>query len=124
MSQHAADTQVGDGADPLTEVTLRPRTFFAALAVLALLLGLVLSMVPVKVAGPDSRHVSVTCGNALGGVETARLLRDLGSPETSTMVGYVIACEDRLDTRQQWSVVLFFGGLLGGLWLGVVRRRT
>src|SRR5262245_66418774 len=64
--------------DPLASITLRPRTFAAILAVAGLLLGLILALVPVHVAGLNSAdQTSVSCGNTIGGGETPLLSEGL-----------------------------------------------
>ncbi|GAA4444705.1 hypothetical protein GCM10023148_51660 [Actinokineospora soli] len=112
-------------SDPLDQITLSPRGFGGALALLGLLLGLVLALVPVSVAGPDAaRPESVTCGNAIGGVETGWIVEDLGADVRPTTLSYIGMCEQAVDSRATKATLLFFGGLLGGLGLGVVRRRA
>jgi hypothetical protein len=110
--------------DPLAEVTLSPRGFVALAAVAALVIGLVLALVPVRVAGPDIvRATSVPCGSALGGVETPGIALGLQNSNRAELVEYVAMCERALSERETFASVLFFGGVLTGLWLGVVRRR-
>src|SRR5689334_25425340 len=81
-------------ADPLEKVTLTPRGFAAVLAAAALLLGLILALLPVHVAGPDPAHPArISCGNTVGGVETDLIGRGLGQVDTQTTVSYVDMCE-------------------------------
>lgn len=116
--------------DPLARVTMQPRTFGALLAAIALLAGLALGVVPVRVAGPDPDGPSITCGAAVGGAET-RLIADgvgngtadLDRDTRNTIVSYVDICERALDTRGVVAALLFFPGVLGIGWLGVIRRR-
>ncbi|WP_026316242.1 hypothetical protein [Actinokineospora enzanensis] len=107
--------------DPLAQVTMPPRVFAAVMAGLALVAGLVLAIVPVGVAGPvpNSR---VTCGNTLGGVETGRVVADLGRPQRAETVAYVDMCERAIGNRGDYAVILFVGGVIGILALGVIRR--
>jgi hypothetical protein len=112
------------GEDPLAKIMLTPRAFAAVLAAAALLIGLVLAIVPVHVSGPDPVNpTKVSCGNTLGGVETNRMAAGLPSPTESTVVSYVDMCERAVSNRVFYSWPLFFGGGLGIIWLGVVRRR-
>ncbi|MGW5054833.1 hypothetical protein [Actinokineospora sp. NPDC004072] len=109
--------------DPLDQITLTPRRFAGVLALLALLLGLALALVPVRVAGPDPAAArSVTCGNAVGGVETAWIVDDLGHDIRSLTVDYIGICEQAVGSRGTKASLLFAGGLLGIIALGVVRR--
>lgn len=111
--------------DPLTAVTMRPRVFWALATVAAILLGLVLALVPVRVAGPDTtRTTTVTCGNAIGGVETKKIGTSLPTSGRGELLAYVAICESSVSERETVATVLFFGGLIGGVWLGVVRRRA
>lgn len=111
-------------ADPLDRITLPPRAFVAALASIALVLGLVLALVPVRVSALDTTAtVKVTCGNILGGVETPRLASALGGPAPSILVEYVGMCDRSLDSRATPAWTLFFGGMIGWIWLGAVRQR-
>jgi len=113
--------------DPLAAVTMRPRTFGALLAAVALFTGLILGVAPVRVAGPDPDGPSVTCGSAVGGAETRRIADGVAhgtaDPDRDTIVSYVDICERTLDTRGVIAALLFFPGVLGIGWLGVVRRR-
>ncbi|GLZ43679.1 hypothetical protein [Actinokineospora sp. NBRC 105648] len=114
-----------DGGDPLAQITLAPRAFAAVLAVVALVTGLVLAIVPVGVAHPDPAHkASVTCGNTLGGVETDAVVADLGQPDRDETTRYLDMCERAISNRGDYAVILFFGGFVGGLALSVVRRKT
>jgi hypothetical protein len=109
--------------DPLAKVTLTPRGFAALLATIALLVGLILAVVPVLVAGPDpTSAASVGCGNTIGGVETGAISADLGQPDRTTLVSYVDICERAVSNRVLYSWPLFFGGGLMIIYLGVVRR--
>ncbi len=111
--------------DPLAQITLSPRAFAAALAVAAMVIGLVLALVPVRVAHPDPANTaSVMCGNTIGGAETPWIAEDLGRAEGPLVVSYIGICEEALSTRGTTASLLFFGGLVGGLALGVVRRRV
>ncbi|KAA2263004.1 hypothetical protein F0L68_11130 [Solihabitans fulvus] len=113
-----------DKSDPLIEVTLRPRVFFAVLALVALIAGLVLGLIPVHVAAPDpSRAGQLSCGNAIGGVDTKSVWAGLGAQGNTELVDYINICEHAMSERETAASVLFFGGVVGGLWLGVVRRR-
>lgn len=110
-------------ADPLASITLSPRAFAAVLAVAGMLLGLVLALVPVHVAGLDTtQQTSVSCGNTLGGVETPLLADGLGSVDDPVLATYVGTCQDAISTRLLFSWPLFIAGAVGIIWLGVVRR--
>jgi hypothetical protein len=116
--------QAAGDPDPLAQITMRPRMFIAVLAGLAMLLGLVLALVPVHVAGPDpAGQARVSCGNTIGGVEMDTVAGGLGEPDQATRVAYVDMCERAVSERQNVSWTMFFGGLLVVLWLGVVRQR-
>jgi hypothetical protein len=109
--------------DPLASITLSPRAFAAVLAVAGMLLGLVLALVPVHVAGLDAAEQrSVSCGNTIGGVETPLLGKDLGNVEDTVLATYVGTCQQAISTRLTFSWPLFAAGALGIIWLGVVRR--
>jgi hypothetical protein len=111
-------------ADPLDRITLPPRTFVAALATIALLLGLILALIPVRVSTLDTTStVKVSCGNTLGGVETPRLASSLGKPTELVLVQYVGMCDRAIDSRATPAWTLFFGGMIGWIWLGAVRKR-
>lgn len=111
-------------ADPLDRVTLSPRGFASVLAAAALLLGLVLALLPVHVAGPDPAHPSqIVCGNTVGGVETDSIGAWLGPVDRPTTVSYVDMCERAMGERVFYSWPLFLAGGLGIIWLGVVRSR-
>ncbi|GAA3027214.1 hypothetical protein [Actinokineospora globicatena] len=112
---------MSEQADPLAQITLTPRGFAGVLAVLALVTGLVLAIVPVSVAHP-ANNGSVSCGNTFGGVESGALAEGLGKPERAEVVQYVDMCERAIGNRGEYAVFLFFGGLIAGLGLGVVRR--
>jgi hypothetical protein len=110
-------------ADPLASITMRPRTYAAALAVAGLLLGLILALVPVHVAGLDTgEQTSVSCGNTIGGVETPLLSGDLGNVDDTVLATYVGTCQQAISTRLLVSWPLFVAGALAILWLGAVRR--
>ncbi len=114
---------VEEPADPLASITLRPRTFGAVLAVAGMLLGLVLALVPVHVAGLDAtQQSSVSCGNTIGGVETPLLGEDLGGVDDTVLATYVGTCQGAISTRLLVSWPLFVAGAIGIIWLGVVRR--
>jgi hypothetical protein len=110
--------------DPLAKITMRPQTFAAALAIAAFLLGLLLALIPVHVAGPDvAAPRSITCGNTIGGVETASLGEGLGDAATPELVStYVGSCETAMGFRLVFAWPLFFAGGLAVLWSLVVRR--
>lgn len=110
-------------ADPLASITLSPRTFAAALAVAGLLLGLILALVPVHVAGLDTaEQTSVSCGNTIGGVETPLLAEGLGDVDDTVLATYVGTCQTAIGTRLWFSWPLFVAGALAVVWLGAVRR--
>lgn len=110
-------------ADPLATITLRPRTYAALLAAVGLVLGLLLAILPVHVAGLDAaQQTSVSCGNTIGGVETPLIGADLGNVDPAVLATYVGTCQDAISTRLMFSWPMFFAGMLGILWLGVVRR--
>jgi hypothetical protein len=111
--------------DPLDRITLSPRRFAAALAVVAILLGLLLALVPVRVASPDeARAAKVTCGNTIGGVETWSVVEGVGDHDRGATIAYIDICERAISERTTVSWGLFFGGLVTGVGLGVIRRRT
>jgi hypothetical protein len=113
--------------DPLAKITLSPRAFAAVLATVALLVGLILALVPVSVAGPDGANPStVSCGNTIGGVESDSIAAGLGdaAADRATMVSYVDMCERATGERVFYAWPLFFGGGLVIVWLGVVRRKV
>ena len=117
--------QLSGEVDPLAQVTLSPRGFASVLAVAALLLGLVLALLPVHVAGPDPAHPNrVSCGNTVGGVETDSVGAGLGSVDQAVVVSYVDICEQAMGERVFYSWPLFLAGGLGIIWLGVVRPRV
>jgi hypothetical protein len=117
-----AGQPVAESGDPLDRITLAPRTFVAALATVALLLGLMLALLPVRVSTLDTAATTkVSCGNILGGVETPRLASALNRPAEPVLVEYVAMCSQAIDARATPSWVLFFGGMLGWIWLGAVR---
>lgn len=118
------ESETGPETDPLDKITLSPQTFAAGLAIAALLLGLVLALIPVHVAGPDvSAPRSITCGNTIGGVETASLGEGLGDAATPELVStYVGSCETAMGFRMAFAWPLFFAGMLAVLWQLVVRR--
>lgn len=109
--------------DPLASITLRPRTFAAVLAVAAMLLGLILALVPVHVAGLDTAsQTTVSCGNTIGGVETPLVGEHLRGAGDQVLATYVGTCQQAISTRLLVSWPLFVAGALGIVWLGVVRR--
>jgi hypothetical protein len=109
--------------DPLAKVMMRPRTFFAALTVVALLLGLLLALLPVSVANANVTEPGyVSCGNTIGGVETGPLGEELGRPSPIVLATYVNTCESAIATRLAFSWPMFFAGALAIVWAGVVRR--
>jgi hypothetical protein len=113
----------GDQADPLARISLTPRRFAAVLATAGLLLGLVLALTPVHVAGLDqTRATSVSCGNTIGGVETPLLSDDLGDVGPTVIATYVGTCQEAIGTRLIFAWPMFFAGMVGIVWLGVVRR--
>lgn len=114
----------GTETDPLARITMRPETFFTVLAVAALLLGLILALMPVHVAGPDvTAPRSITCGNTIGGVETASLGEGLGDDASPQLVStYVGSCETAMGFRLMFAWPMFFAGLLAVLWSLVIRR--
>ncbi|MGH3881682.1 MAG: hypothetical protein ACRDSK_32055 [Actinophytocola sp.] len=119
----AAGTSGAEPADPLAAITLRPRAFASVLAVAGLLLGLILALVPVHVAGlDDAEQTSVSCGNTIGGVETPLLAEGLGSADDAVLATYVGTCQQAISTRLLFAWPMFFAGMLGIVWLGVVRR--
>ncbi|MCE7008970.1 hypothetical protein LWC34_40085 [Kibdelosporangium philippinense] len=110
--------------DPLAQITLPPRVFVASLASIALVVGLVLGLLPVRVSTLDTTTtVKVSCGNTLGGVETPQLAASLGRPERPILAEYVAMCDRGIDARALPAWTLFFGGMIGWIWLGAVRRR-
>lgn len=109
--------------DPLASVTLGPRTFAAVLAVAGMLLGLILALVPVHVAGLNTAEPStVSCGNTIGGVETPLVGENLRGASEQVLATYVGTCQQAISTRLLVSWPLFVAGALGIVWLGVVRR--
>jgi hypothetical protein len=110
--------------DPLAKVTLSPRTFAAVLAVAGLLVGLVLVLIPLRVSTLDTtRTTKLSCGNILGGVETPQVAAALGKPvDEIVLAEYVHMCEDSMNARTYPAWTLFFGGMLGCVWLAAVRR--
>jgi hypothetical protein len=110
-------------SDPLAKITLTPRRFAAVLAGAGMLLGLILALVPVHVASlDDAEATSVSCGNTIGGVETPLLADGLGNDEPSVLATYVGTCQDAIGTRLLFAWPMFFAGMIGIAWLGVVRR--
>lgn len=109
--------------DPLARVMLTPRQFWAVLAVAGLLLGLLLALLPVRVANADAAHPGhVTCGNTIGGVETGPLADRLHRPDQDVLATYVNTCESAIATRLAYSWPLFLAGALLVVWRLVVRR--
>ncbi|HEV2781709.1 MAG TPA: hypothetical protein VGX25_20180 [Actinophytocola sp.] len=116
---------IEEASDPLAKITLSPRGFIVVLATVALLVGLILALIPVHVAGPDpAMPASVSCGNTIGGVETGSVAAGLDQPDRETMVSYVDMCERAIGDRIFYSWPMFFGGGLVIIWLGVVRSRV
>lgn len=112
-------------ADPLAKIMMTPRTFLTILAVAALLLGLLLALLPVRVANADTENPGyVSCGNTIGGVETGPLGEQLGGPDEAVLATYVNTCESAIATRLAYSWPMFFAGALAVVWTGVVRRPT
>ena len=110
-------------ADPLAKVMVTPRQFLAILAFAGLLLGLLLALLPVRVANADPAHPGhVSCGNTIGGVETGPLADDLRRPSTAVLATYVSTCESAIATRLTFSWPMFFAGALVIVWRGVVRK--
>lgn len=110
-------------ADPLAKVMITPRQFWGFLAAVGILLGLVLALVPVRVANADPASPGyVTCGNTIGGVETGPLGDQLGRPNEAIVATYVGTCESAIGTRLAYSWPMFFAGALLIVWRGVVRR--
>jgi len=110
--------------DPLAKITMLPRTFAVVLAGAGLLLGLVLALVPVHVAGPDpAKPTSVSCGNTIGGVESD--LVGEGLPEDTdpaVFATYVGTCESAIEVRRGYTWPMFFAGAIAFAWFGTVRR--
>lgn len=110
-------------ADPLAKVMITPRQFWAVLAVVGLLLGLLLALLPVRVANADPANPGyVSCGNTIGGVETGPLAERLGEPGQAVLATYVNTCERAVSTRLAFSWPMFLAGALVVVWRGVVRR--
>lgn len=113
----------GPPPDPLAKIMMRPRTFAAVLAIAALLIGLLLALLPVRVANSDVANPGqVSCGNTIGGVETGPLGAELDRPSPSVLATYVNTCESAIATRLAFSWPMFFAGALAIVWSGVVRR--
>ena len=112
-----------EAPDPLASITLQPRTYAAVLAIAGLLLGLVLALVPVHVAGLNTtEQTTVSCGNTIGGVETPLVGENLRDANDQVLATYVGTCQQAISTRLLVSWPLFLAGALGIVWLGVVRR--
>jgi hypothetical protein len=110
-------------ADPLAKVMITPRQFWAILAIAGILLGLLLALLPVRVANADpARPGYVTCGNTIGGVETGPLGDQLDRPGQEVLATYVGTCESAVATRLAFSWPLFLAGVLVVVWRGVVRK--
>ena len=113
----------GRTADPLAKVMITPRQFWAVLAVAGVLLGLLLALLPVRVANADAANPGyVSCGNTIGGVETGPLADQLDRPTEDVLATYVGTCESAISTRLAYSWPMFFAGVLVIVWCGVVRR--
>lgn len=124
-AEHTDHKQDEPPADPLAKIMLTPRAFWAILAVAALLLGLLLALLPVRVANADADNPGyVTCGNTIGGVETGPLGAQLDQPGEEVLATYVNTCESAIATRLAYSWPMFFAGALAIVWSGVVRRPT
>ncbi|HEX6360065.1 hypothetical protein [Actinophytocola sp.] len=109
-------------ADPLAKVMITPRQFLAILAIAGVLLGLLLALLPVRVANADPENPGfVSCGNTIGGVETGPLAERLDRPSPAVLATYVNTCESAIATRLAYSWPMFFAGTLVIAWLGVVR---
>jgi hypothetical protein len=122
---HAEPEPGAPPADPLAKIMMSPRTFWAVLAVAALLLGLLLALLPVRVANADAGNPGhVACGNTIGGVETGPLAEQLDRPDEDVLATYVGTCESAIATRLAYSWPMFFAGALAIVWSGVVRRPT
>lgn len=125
LGDAAGQENTTEPSDPLAKITMRPQTFAVVLATAALLLGLILALVPVHVAGADPANpASVSCGNTIGGVETDLIGEDLDRPSETVMATYVNTCESAMETRRAYSWPLFFAGALAFAWFGVVRRES
>jgi hypothetical protein len=110
-------------ADPLAKVMITSRQFWAILAAAGLLLGLLLALLPVRVANADPANPGfVSCGNTIGGVETGPLADELGRPDADVLATYVSTCESAIATRLEFSWPMFFAGALVIIWRGVVRK--
>jgi hypothetical protein len=109
--------------DPLAKVMITTRQFWAVLAVAGLLLGLLLALLPVRVANADPANPGyVSCGNTIGGVEVGPLGDELGRPSRDVLATYVSTCESAVATRLAFSWPMFFAGALVIVWRGVVRK--
>lgn len=115
-----------DDLDPLAKITLTRRGFAAVMATAALLVGLALALLPIRVAAPDpTGSASVTCGNTIGGVESNLVIGGLGdAADQPTRVAYVDMCERAVSNRTFYAWPMFFAGMIGIVWLGVVRQRA
>lgn len=123
-TQQFPPVSVAGDPDPLAKITLPPRGFGATLAAVALILGLVMAIIPVHVAGANPvQPASVVCGNTIGGVESGSIASGLRDYDRQTMATYVNTCESALAERRFYSWPLFFAGGIGILWLLAVRRR-
>lgn len=119
----AIEPEPPEPVDPLASITLTPRMFAAVLAVAGLLLGLILALVPVHVAGLDTaEQTTVSCGNTIGGVEAPLVGETLRNANDQILATYVGTCQQAISTRLLVSWPLFVAGALGIVWLGVVRR--
>jgi hypothetical protein len=115
---------VAEQADPLSKVTIPPRAYIAFLFVTALIIGLVLVLIPLRVSTLDTtKTVKVSCGNILGGVETPQLADAIGKPTDELVLAqYVHMCEDSINARTYPAWGLFSTGFLGLVWLAAGRR--
>jgi hypothetical protein len=109
-------------ADPLAKIMITSRQFWAILAIAGIVLGLLLALLPVRVANADPANPGyVSCGNTIGGVETGPLAEALGEPNEEVLATYVNTCESAISTRLAFSWPMFFAGALLIVWRGVVR---
>src|SRR2546429_1388780 len=91
----------GTEPDPLARITLPPRGFGATLAAVALVLGLILAIIPVHVAGNDpAAPNSVVCGNTIGGVEIGTMSGGLHDADRASVATYVNTCETAIAERR------------------------
>jgi hypothetical protein len=117
--------QAAEQPDPLAKVTIPARAYVVFLFVTALIIGLVLVLIPLRVSTLDTtKTVKVSCGNILGGVETPQVADALGKPTDELVLAqYVHMCEDSINARTYPAWGLFATGFLGLVWLAAGRRR-